>query len=67
MGIKILKKTKIFHLLFIVTIIGGYFFAGCSDDSVYPTSFLVGDALFCAMFFMINKIQSEDMETCWYQ
>ena len=64
-GIQILKKTKIFHLLFAVTLIGGYFLAECKQNSVYPISFIVGDVIFCAMFFMINQIQSEDLSACW--
>lgn len=65
LGIKILKKTKIFHVLFIGTVIVGYFLAECTESSVYPISFLMGDLIFCAMFFMINRIQNEDLNACW--
>jgi hypothetical protein len=64
-GIKILKKTKIFHPLFVAAIIGGYFLTDCSKNSVYPVSFLIGDALFFVMFFLVNQLQGEDMEACW--
>jgi hypothetical protein len=55
-GNKILKSTKPFHPLFIITIIGGYFLTDCSSMVVYPISYIVGDSLFFAMFFMINKM-----------
>jgi hypothetical protein len=64
-GIKILKKTKIFHPLFAAAILGGYFLTDCSHNNVYPISFLIGDALFFAMFFFVNKFQSEDSEAFW--
>jgi len=65
LGIKILKKTKIFHVLFIGTVIVGYFLAECTESSVYPISFLMGDLIFFVMFFMINRIQNEDLNACW--
>ena len=51
--------------MFAVTLIGGYFLAECKQNSVYPISFIVGDVIFCAMFFMINQIQSKDLSACW--
>ncbi len=60
-----MKKTKFFHPLFAAAILGGYFLTDCSKNGVYPVSFLIGDVLFFVMFFMINKLQSEDMESCW--
>jgi len=65
MGNKVLRKTKFFHVAFALIILLGYFFAGCSEKVVYPNSFVAGDLVFCLMYYMINKIQSEDMNKCW--
>jgi len=65
-GRKIIKKLTPLHALYGFVILYGYLKQSkCSDTSVYPMSFVMGDILFFVSFFACMRFQKKDLEACW--
>jgi hypothetical protein len=67
-GRKILKKLTPLHALYGFVMLYGYLKqSNCTDKSVYPMSFVMGDILFFVSFFACMRFGKKDLEACWSQ
>lgn len=65
-GNKIIKKLTPLHALYGFVMFYGYLKQSkCSDSSVYPMAFVMGDILFFLSFFACMRFQKKDLEACW--
>lgn len=65
-GGKIIKKLTPIHGLYGFIMLYGYLKQSkCTEDSVYPLAFVMGDVLFFVTFFACLRFQKKDLEACW--